>query len=122
MNGMELIEAERRRQVTVEGWTPEHDKQHSIHTLAKAAGCYWRAVDRLAPMEKGWPWAANWWKPKNRLRNLVRSGALYLAAHDLAVQRKATASAALFFAQAVRVAEVIDEVFEVIEPETTQPK
>ena len=26
-----------------------------------------------------WPWAAEWWKPKDCRRNLVRAGALILA-------------------------------------------
>lgn len=107
MSGMELILAERRRQIEMEGWDAEHDKQHSIHELADAAACYWRAMDSSAPWDHKWPWAARWWKPKNRLRNLVRSGALYLAAHDLAKHR-AGANSAQFFVQAARVAEVID--------------
>lgn len=110
MTGMGLILAERRRQIEVEGWTPEHDKQHSIHDLANAGGCYWRAFNALAPMDPKWPWGACWWKPKDRLRNLVRAGALYMAAHDLAKHR-ARANFAEFFGQAVRVAEVIDQEF-----------
>lgn len=38
--GVELIAAERERQVTQEGWTPEHDKQHDHGELAMAAVCY----------------------------------------------------------------------------------
>ena len=26
-----------------------------------------------------WPWAASWWKPKNRRRDLVRAAALIVA-------------------------------------------
>ena len=32
--------AERRRKIEVEGWTPEHDDEHSAHELAEAAACY----------------------------------------------------------------------------------
>lgn len=31
---------ERRRQVEVEGWTPEHDDEHEPGVLAEAAACY----------------------------------------------------------------------------------
>lgn len=40
MNGTELITAERARQVSVEGWTPEHDREHSQGEMAMAAACY----------------------------------------------------------------------------------
>ena len=37
MNGVELIAAERTRQIDVEGWMPDHDDQHSQGELARAA-------------------------------------------------------------------------------------
>lgn len=40
MNGIELIAAERERQIKEEGWTPEHDDEHSDGSLALAAVCY----------------------------------------------------------------------------------
>lgn len=40
MNGVELIAAERERQVSGEGWTPEHDDEHDGSELAWAAVCY----------------------------------------------------------------------------------
>lgn len=40
MNGVDLIKAERMRQVTEEGWTEEHDKAHHQGELAWAAVCY----------------------------------------------------------------------------------
>ena len=36
------VAAERRRQIEAEGWTPEHDDEHSAGQLAGAAGCYAR--------------------------------------------------------------------------------
>lgn len=79
------IAAERRRQVEVEGWSPEHDDSHQPGELARAGGCYaWCAFDRLHWRSAGlepsaWPWDANWWKPQNPRRDLVRAGALILA-------------------------------------------
>lgn len=34
------VQAERRRQVEAEGWTPEHDDEHSHGQIARAAACY----------------------------------------------------------------------------------
>jgi hypothetical protein len=77
--------AERERQVSVEGWTPEHDDTHANGEMARAAGCYaltaaLRDADRASPWWPSlWPWAASWWKPTNRRRDLVKAGALVLA-------------------------------------------
>jgi hypothetical protein len=86
---------ERQRQVEKEGWTPEHDDEHSDGALADAAACYAmsdRAValvddlylsatnqQRLSEHPYEWPFDAEWWKPKDRRRDLVRAGALILA-------------------------------------------
>ncbi len=72
--------AERKRQKTAEGWTPEHDDEHVLGELAQAAACY-AASAQFPPGDppKRWPWASEWWKPKDRRRDLVRAGALILA-------------------------------------------
>lgn len=70
--------AERKRQISVEGWTPEHDDNHGRGTLAEAGACYAMAFGNQ-PMPMDWPWGVNWWKPKDRRSNLVRAGALILA-------------------------------------------
>jgi hypothetical protein len=71
--------AERQRQISVEGWTPEHDDMHDNRELAHAAACY--AYPELTGVQelKAWPWAPGWWKPKGYRRNLVKAGALILA-------------------------------------------
>ncbi|VEB42924.1 Uncharacterised protein [Chromobacterium violaceum] len=62
---IEEIAAERRRQIEVEGWTPEHDDKHRDYALAGAAGCY--AMHTLAypagDPPQPWPWDKAWWKP-----------------------------------------------------------
>ncbi|AZN72767.1 hypothetical protein D5400_17115 [Georhizobium profundi] len=81
---------ERDRQVNEEGWSSEHDDFHVDESLAQAAACYalpdpelvtpgWPAGARTRP--RLWPknWAATWWKPQDRRRNLVRAAALLLA-------------------------------------------
>lgn len=74
--------AERQRQQSVEGWTPEHDDIHAGGQLADAAASYAlyahiNAADFDIP--DVWPWDKQWWKPGSPRRNLVKSGALILA-------------------------------------------
>lgn len=70
---------ERVRQVTAEGWTPEHDDSHTDGQLALAASAYAmpNAVDGYTPRQ--WPWSFAWWKPSTPRRNLVKAAALILA-------------------------------------------
>lgn len=85
---------ERQRQVSGEGWTPEHDDEHEGGALASAAACYahhaqWLLRERKrgdkAPdindpiVYELWPFDEEWWKPKDARRDLVRAGALILA-------------------------------------------
>jgi hypothetical protein len=39
-SGIQLIEGERKRQIEVEGWTKEHDAEHTSMEMAGAAACY----------------------------------------------------------------------------------
>lgn len=76
------VQSERRRQINVEGWTPEHDDKHETGALASAAGCY--AMFSLAypagDPSHFWPWDKSWWKPSpDGRRNMVKAGALILA-------------------------------------------
>lgn len=70
--------AERQRQISAEGWTPEHDDEHLPGELSLAAASYVCADEGDAPPAI-WPWDWSWWKPRDRRRNLVKSGALVLA-------------------------------------------
>ncbi|MGY0723549.1 ead/Ea22-like family protein [Klebsiella pneumoniae] len=74
--------AERKRQVTAEGWTPGHDNEYEHGELADAAGCYALSselFDCAGEPPRPWPWPDEWWKPTNRRRDLVKAGALILA-------------------------------------------
>ena len=84
MTGAGLIGAERRRQMSEEGWSNQHDDQHGSVVLALAALSYRDAQDANSPQPVFWPWSPEWWKPKGRQRNLERAGALYQAAADAA--------------------------------------
>jgi len=93
--GIEIIAEERQRQISVEGWTDEHDKQHTGGELAFAAKAYAEhaAYQSAADAEFSgvktdyrpdwWPWDIKWWKPsKDPIRNLAKSGALIAAEID----------------------------------------
>lgn len=75
--------AECRRQKEVEGWTPAHDDAHEFGVLAQAAACY--AANASEFWHKGyggrpyWPFDGEWWKPKDKRRDLVRAAALLIA-------------------------------------------
>lgn len=75
--------AERRRQVTEEGWTADHDDAHDPLDLPFAAASYALTAGG-APEEsvydRFWPWPPKWWKPHPRRRALVKAAALLIAA------------------------------------------
>lgn len=100
MSGIALIAAERERQISVEGWTPEHDDEHDDGDLAFAA-CYYAMPYAIgvgglikgftvSPIDLFPPtWSADWAKRDfDRVRNLVKAGALIAAEIDR-LQRKA---------------------------------
>lgn len=80
---IELIAAERQRQISDEGYTPKHDDVHGFGEIAAAAACYAlppeiRSIHLLGNI---WPWDADFWKPSpfQRERELVKAGALIVA-------------------------------------------
>ncbi|MBG5234639.1 hypothetical protein GHU69_30610, partial [Pseudomonas aeruginosa] len=81
------VQAERRRQITVEGFDTSNDDA-SAGLIALAAGCYALHAGGIGTDWPGgirngsalfWPWDEEWWKPKSARENLVRAGALVLA-------------------------------------------
>jgi hypothetical protein len=124
-DGIQLIAAERQRQIVDEGWAPEHDAHHAADELATAAAAYAQRPDRRSlirliqdPADGGWyydnahtrstcgprctcakrgipddapkkdvpedwPFDPSWWKPsEDRVRDLVKAGALIAAEID----------------------------------------
>lgn len=80
------VQAERRRQIEAEGWTPDHDDEHGGGQMARAAACY-ALSGSCAPNDEtaailvdlAWPWSPEWWKPTTSRRDLVKSAALIFA-------------------------------------------
>lgn len=99
MTGIELIAAERRRQVEQEGWTQEHDDKHRHGELAMAA-CYYAVHETVidcGPFSVTTPelffpesWDTRWakrtaWQEEtndSRIRDLAKAGALIAAEID----------------------------------------
>jgi len=80
---MQAVIAERFRQIEQEGWSIEHDNQHSPGELARAGGCY---LDHAglpgrsrSDIPTRWPWSWEWWKPAGFRRDLVKGCALGIA-------------------------------------------
>lgn len=110
MSVIDEIRAERARQISEEGWTPNHDDMHhSDRSLSRAAATYaWLAALRDSEREKAldFPyqdanvishnlarrlWPAGWGFPKlkDRRRDLIRAAALIVAEIER-LDRKAT--------------------------------
>lgn len=80
------VAAERRRQIEVKGWTPEHDDDHSNGEMSLAAAAYavssverGDSLQRAAALFHLTGWAKYWFKPSSPRRDLVKAGALILA-------------------------------------------
>ncbi len=89
---LQALFVERLRQIRDEGFTETRDDEQRRGELAIAAACYaeeafcqLRTPDRLPEISHVvpdlWPWEPTWWKPSlDARRNLVKAGALILAA------------------------------------------
>lgn len=86
MSGIDLIAAERQRQIDQEDFSHEHDDCHDEGELARAAACYaFPIIPGPHDLPIGWPtdWDADWWKPSDDpIRNLAKAGALIAAEID----------------------------------------
>lgn len=81
-NAARDVLAERKRQIEVEGRTPEHDDAHVNCSMAKAAARYALDAAGFSTYHHQfwlWPWEEAAWKPSDPRRNLVKAGALILA-------------------------------------------
>jgi hypothetical protein len=87
MTGIELIAAERKRQIELKGWTAEHDDTHECNELIQAAVCY---LHESSSYEIGgdpppWPWPRRFESGLGRsgyVRSLTKAGALIAAEID----------------------------------------
>ncbi|QYY35285.1 hypothetical protein [Ruficoccus sp. ZRK36] len=98
--GIELIAAERARQISEEGWTPEHDDTHDKDELVRAAAVYALAyVHKRTPLrirrkililaDGVWPWDADSFPSPDDDRLREKAGALLAADIDRTQRVKA---------------------------------
>jgi hypothetical protein len=96
-SGIDLIRAERQRQIILEGYDANNDdslvdptdKRNWELPLVEAAIAYADQVamqahphDAGAAVHERWPWHASFWKPSTPIRMLVKAGALIAAEID----------------------------------------
>ena len=81
-SGSELISEERLRQITKEGWSAEHDKEHDVMEFVRAAQAYLMIDKNNVARATVWPWDVAFFKPKDAIKDLTRAGALIAAAID----------------------------------------
>lgn len=92
--GVGLITAERMRQISAEGWEPDHDDTHQNSELLRAALAYLLVAagwPESHVQAQYWPWEASYFKPADLVRNLVKAGALIAAEIDR-LNRQSSAS------------------------------
>jgi hypothetical protein len=88
--GVDLIRAERQRQVAVEGWSADHDERHVCGELVAAAAVY-LGVSGVGT----WPWSDT--APSmgaDAIADLVKAGALIAAEIDRLLHVRTTSSSA----------------------------
>jgi hypothetical protein len=78
--GVDYIAIERKRQIDEEGYTADHDAEHTVWDLVNAASAY------MYHKSEYWPWDKDSFKPG--ANNLVKAGALIAAAIDRQNQPK----------------------------------
>ncbi|EFO30152.1 GP46 [Roseibium sp. TrichSKD4] len=101
--GIERIATERQRQIEGEGWSAEHDDDHTHGELAAAAACYANPLhiritgtgvcysESANNIPIGWPinWGCYYWNPStDPIRNLEKAGALIAAEIDRLLRRQ----------------------------------
>lgn len=93
--GIGLISEERLRQISTEGFGPEHDLKYENFELPRAAVAYALVstshkanvpYDQWGTLREYfyslWPLDRKWFKPKTPIRDLARAGALIAAEID----------------------------------------
>lgn len=86
-NGIFLIAKERVRQIEKEGFSLKKDVGQPSLNFVNAAESYLECAkntdDSIEQGRKLWPWGLKYFKPKYKLSDLVRAGALIAAAIDV---------------------------------------
>lgn len=72
---------ERQRQISAEGFTPEHDDMYTNGQLLRGAACYLLKAAGLASLRflPFWPWDRKWFKGDDSKRCIEKAFALLVA-------------------------------------------
>lgn len=81
-SGVELIAEERIRQIENECYSEQHDDEHKKGEMAISAASYALTDIRQDIAISLWPFGSCEFKPKSRIKNLIRAGALIAAEID----------------------------------------
>lgn len=81
--GAEAIRKERSRQVMSEGYDMKHDERHEPEKFIQAAVAYLLSAVGNDEAAGEWPFDAEFFKPKDKIRDMERAGALIAAGLDL---------------------------------------
>jgi hypothetical protein len=84
LKSIELVTAERIRQIEKEGFTLESDQQYTFNELLAAAFVYLLPSGFRDPIDELWPWDDSFFKPtpNDRVRELTKACALIMAEID----------------------------------------
>lgn len=80
--GAVLIAIERTRQRAGERFSADHDSQHTHGELVRAGAAYALSAAGSDCASGAWPWRLGEFKPADKVRDLVRAGALIAAELD----------------------------------------
>lgn len=91
-NFLELVKAERQKQINKHGYTPEHDDEHTDGLIADAGACY--AATSLEVLNLTWEWHPDYFTKQDhdRKQQLIITAAFINAEYDRLVraEQKAT--------------------------------
>lgn len=88
IKSIDLIKAERERQIQEEGYNWRHDDKEDCHQLSDAAIVYACPAPLRDQLMHFWPWDKKYFKPdttymiQGRIRDLIKAGALISAEID----------------------------------------
>lgn len=99
---LNLVKAERQKQINKHGYTPEHDDEHTDGSIADAGACYGANSDNLwafgeygqTGLKEVWAWDYEFFKKEDhdRKQQLIIGAAFYMAEYERIVraEQKAT--------------------------------
>lgn len=91
---LNLVKAEREKQINKHGYTPEHDDKHWDGSIADAAACYANTINSNDELIPFWPWEPEYFKKEehSRKKQLVIASSLIMAEYERLVREEQKAT------------------------------